>query len=62
MPFLINIPDKLSKPSNAIKPNAAFMASKPAATPIIASGTVAQMTRGARMALNKNTVIINITR
>ena len=46
MAFLISIPDKLRKPSNAMKPKGWLVSSSPAVTPMIANGTVSHMTNG----------------
>ena len=41
--FLMSIPDKLRKPSKAMKPNGWLKSNKPAVTPMMASGTVSQI-------------------
>ena len=46
MPFFTSMPDRLKKPSNAIKLNGALKTNNPTVTPMIASGTVAQITSG----------------
>jgi hypothetical protein len=40
MAFLISMPDRLRKPSSAMKPNGSLASSSPTLTPITASGTV----------------------
>ena len=50
--FLINMPDRLSIPSRAMKPNGCRVTSRPSVTPITASGTQSQMIAVLRSELN----------
>ncbi len=50
--FLINIPVRLSSPSNAMKPKGWLVNSSPRVTPIKASGTQSQMIAVFRSELN----------
>ena len=45
-----------------MKPNGALSSNKPRVTPIIASGTVAQITSGWRRESNSNMVMMNMNR
>ncbi len=62
MPFFTSMPDRLRKPSNAMKPKGAFSSSRPRVTPMMASGTVAQITSGCRRESNSSMVMMNMNR
>ena len=62
MPFFTSMPLRLSRPSRAIKPKGMPVSRKPRVTPIIARGTVSQITVARLNESNSRMVIINITR
>ena len=61
MPFLISIPDRLSRPSNAVKVNGSPAPNSPIVTPLIDIGTSSQITSGWRNVPNKKIEISTMT-
>mmetsp|Transcript_22079 Transcript_22079/g.35139 ORF Transcript_22079/g.35139 Transcript_22079/m.35139 type:complete len:223 (-) Transcript_22079:184-852(-) len=60
MPFLISMPDRLNRPSKAVKVNGISVPNKPSTTPFTDMGTKSQIMMGWRMALNSSTEISTI--
>ena len=56
---MISIPIRLRKPSKAMNPNGLPVKSNPAVTPMTASGTLSQITKGFRSEL-KSAMVVTI--